>query len=75
MRLFKVGRAELRSARRRRDLVLARQFIMYWMARLTTYSLPQIGRLIGNRDHTTVLYGKRSYVAKRAKMGRSLRSL
>lgn len=72
-RLFGFTRSEIRSDRRNRALVFARQFVMYWTARLTRLSLPQIGRLMGGRDHTTILHGKRSYVEKRLYMKRHLR--
>ncbi len=59
---------------RHRELALIRQAIMYWTARLTGMSYPAIGRLM-KKDHTTVLYGKDSYIAKRAKQGRTLREV
>jgi chromosomal replication initiator protein len=34
----------------------ARQIAMYCMRKLTSYSLPQIGRVFGGFHHTTVLY-------------------
>lgn len=71
-RVFRIRRDEIRSERRDRRVVLARQAIMYWSARLTMLSLPSIGRLMGGRDHTTVLHGRNVYPSKRAKMGRHL---
>lgn len=68
-----VSRKDVRSDRRNREIVLARQAIMYWSARRTRLSLPQIGKFMGGLDHTTVLWGKKAYVEKRAKMGRTLR--
>lgn len=73
-RVFKVTRNELRSDRRNAHVVLARQFVMYWVCRLTELSLPQTGRFMG-RDHTTVLHGRKNYIKKRAEMGRNLRSV
>jgi len=72
-RVFKVSKTEMHSNRRHRDLVFARQFVMYWATRLTLLSSPQIGKLMGGRDHTTCLHGKRAYREKRAAMGRKLR--
>jgi len=72
-RATKVTRKELRSNRRHRYVVLARQAVAYWTCRLTKFSLPQIGRLMGGLDHTTVLHSKTAYVAKRRRMGRTLR--
>lgn len=45
------------SARRNRTLVLARHEAMWRCKAETTFSLPQIGRAFGNRDHTTVIHG------------------
>lgn len=74
-RVFRVSSIDLRCQRRTRRIVMARQFVCYWANRLTTHSAAQIGRFLGGRDHTTILHGKQAYVAKRARMGRSLRSL
>lgn len=72
--LFKCKRADIRSDRRHRDIVFARQFIAYWSFRLTSLSSPQIGKFM-KRDHTSILHGKDTYVVKRAKMGRYLREV
>lgn len=74
-KLFRVKRGELYSSRRQRRLSLARHFVMYWACRLTTLSLPQIGRLMGGRDHTTIMHGRDVYPGKRAAMGRHLREV
>jgi chromosomal replication initiation ATPase DnaA len=71
--VFDISRKDLHGDRRARDIVMARQFVSYWAVRLTSLSLPQIGRLMGGKDHTTILHGKRIYPEKRAYMGRHLR--
>ncbi|MCO5072089.1 MAG: hypothetical protein M9944_12865 [Rhizobiaceae bacterium] len=71
--LFQLSKRELYSSRRHRSVAFARQFLMYWASRLTGLSLPKIGRMMGNRDHTTILHGKKAYVEKRAYRGRYLR--
>lgn len=53
--------------------MLARQAVMYWAVRLTGYSYPKIGRIMGGRDHTSIMYGATAYRKKREKMGRYLR--
>lgn len=50
---------ELVSQRRWAKLSFARQVAMYLCKKLTAKSLPEISRLFGNRDHTTVLHGVR----------------
>lgn len=74
-KVFGVSLMELRSERRNAQVADARQFVYYWACRLTPMSLGTIGRLVGGRDHTTVLHGKHAYVAKRAKMNRTLRTV
>jgi hypothetical protein len=49
------------SERRPRAVVLARHEAMWRCKQETTCSLPQIGRAIGGRDHTTVLHGVRMH--------------
>jgi chromosomal replication initiation ATPase DnaA len=56
---------DLKSAKRTRAYCQPR-FEFYWRARReTSLSLPQIGRISGGRDHTTVLHGVRKYEALR----------
>lgn len=72
--VFDVSMVDVKSDRRGRHVALCRQAIMYWTVRLTGYSYPQIGRFLGNRDHTTCMYGAHTYVEKRASAGRKLRA-
>lgn len=51
--------AELLSARRDNAICCARQIAMYLAKKLTKASYPVIGKYIGRRDHTTVIYGVR----------------
>lgn len=71
-RACKVQPAEIRSQTRNRDVVFARQAVIYWAYRRTRLSMPEIGRALGGRDHTTILHGTRAYPKKRAEMGRHL---
>jgi chromosomal replication initiator protein len=47
------------SSRRVRQVALPRQVAMYLAKKLTTLSLPEIGKSFGGRDHTTVLHAFR----------------
>jgi chromosomal replication initiator protein len=47
------------SARRARAVARPRQIAMYLAKRLTTRSLPEIGRKFGGRDHSTVIHAVR----------------
>jgi chromosomal replication initiator protein len=44
------------SARRSRHIARPRQIAMYLSKKLTTKSLPEIGRKFTGRDHTTVIH-------------------
>ncbi len=71
---FSLSVDELRSERRTQMIVFPRQVAMYLSRELTDMSLPQIGRLFGGRDHTTIHYGH-DKIAKRIKEDRSLYNL
>jgi len=53
---FNIQLAEMLSQRRSRPLARPRQIAMYLAKKLTTRSLPEIGRRFANRDHTTVIH-------------------
>ena len=59
MTAFDITKTDIESARRSRSIAYPRQIAMYLCRKLTTRSLPQIGKFFGNRDHTTVLYAVR----------------
>jgi chromosomal replication initiator protein len=53
---FEVKQIDLISERRAVAIARPRQIAMYLAKRLTTRSLPEIGRKFGNRDHSTVIH-------------------
>jgi chromosomal replication initiator protein len=53
---FGVRREAILARDRRPEVVLARQIAMYLARELTTHSLPEIGRGIGGRNHSTVVH-------------------
>ena len=53
---FNLTPQELRGIKRDRNVVFARQLAMYLSRELTNYSLPEIGKFFGGKDHTTVLH-------------------
>jgi len=55
-RVFGVSVAELNGRSRSAVIVLPRQVAMYLLREEANLSLPQIGSLLGGRDHTTVMY-------------------
>ncbi|MBV8938999.1 MAG: chromosomal replication initiator protein DnaA [Alphaproteobacteria bacterium] len=48
--------SDMHSARRSRSVARPRQVAMFLAKRLTTRSLPDIGRRFGGKDHTTVIH-------------------
>lgn len=58
-RCFALKVADLKSASRRKGVVLARGVAMYLARQMTPLSLEQIGAFFGGRDHSTVLHGCR----------------
>jgi chromosomal replication initiator protein len=54
---YNVSPDELSGASRKRTVAYPRQMAMYLARTETDASLPLIGERLGNRDHTTVLYG------------------
>ena len=65
LRAFGMARHELLAERRQRELVRRRQALMWVLYNHTKFSLPRIGRLLGGRDHTTVMHGVRKVDAER----------
>lgn len=54
---YNVSTESLYSTSRSRAIAFPRQMAMYLARTETGASLPQIGTQLGNRDHTTILYG------------------
>tara|TARA_B100002051_G_scaffold145025_1_gene137406 strand:- start:597 stop:1991 length:1395 start_codon:yes stop_codon:yes gene_type:complete len=53
---FNISLTDMLSQRRSRPLARPRQVAMYLSKKMTTRSLPEIGRRFANRDHTTVIH-------------------
>ncbi len=54
---YNIRLSELLGPTRQRVIARPRQVAMYLAKRLTTRSLPDIGRRFGKRDHTTIMHG------------------
>ena len=54
---FNTSTAEIYSDNRSRNIAYPRQIAMYLCRKLTSLSLTEIGKMMGNRDHSTVLHG------------------
>ena len=53
---FSVTTTAVNSRSRKRDIVTARQVSMYLSQKYTKMPASRIGKLIGNRDHSTVIH-------------------
>ena len=56
---FELTVEDLYGSSRSQVIAMARQIAMYLCRELTSLSLPKIGQLFGNRDHTTVMYANK----------------
>jgi len=55
---------EIMSQRRSADIVRARQVACFVSTKLTFWSLAEVGRFFGGRDHTTILHSVRKITGK-----------
>ncbi len=55
---YKVSVEQMTSSSRKREVVWARQVAMYLSKELTQHTLQNIGRLFGDRDHSTVIHAR-----------------
>ncbi|WP_445326771.1 chromosomal replication initiator protein DnaA [Sphingobium sp. AN558] len=62
---YKIDASEMRSKRRARAIARPRQVAMYLAKKMTPRSLPEIGRIFGGRDHSTVIHAVRTIEALR----------
>lgn len=62
---FHVKISDLKSRRRSKTLVHPRQIAMYLCRELTDASYPEIGRLFGGKDHTTIIHACRQITKAR----------
>jgi chromosomal replication initiator protein len=54
---YRISSDEIYGKSRTSAVATARQIAFYLCRTQTNLSLPKIGQIFGNRDHTTVLYG------------------
>ncbi len=56
-KFYNISVADMVSPSRNKELVQPRQVAMYLIRQETDASLPEIGGLLGGRDHTTIIHG------------------
>lgn len=69
---FGLTPADLHTSRKSRTIALARAMAMYLARKHTDMSFPQIGRFMGNKNHTTVILASRR-IAKTLQDGGNVR--
>lgn len=67
---YNVTTTQINSKSRKRDYVMARQVSMYLASKYTKMPASRIGKLVGNRDHSTVLHSC-SQVEKRLQVDKA----
>lgn len=61
-RKFGCSLSDLKSHKKTKELVLARQVVMFFMKKITQKSFRDIGMFLGKKDHTTVVHGYQKIV-------------
>ena len=64
---YNVSYLDIISHRRPVWIFIPRQIVMYLARTMTPLSFPQIGRAMGNRDHTTIQHGYHKIEARMEK--------
>ena len=54
---FSITQDQIKGKQRRKNFLIPRQIVMYVLREETSMSLSAIGKVLGNRDHSTVLHG------------------
>ena len=70
---YNVTTTQINSKSRKREYVVARQVSMYLAQKYTKMPASRIGRLVGNRDHSTVIHGC-SQVEKRMQVDKAFKA-
>ena len=70
---YNVTQTQVSSKSRKRDYVMARQVSMYLAQKYTKMPASRIGKLVGNRDHSTVIHSC-AQVEKRLQVDRAFQA-
>ena len=70
-KFFGVKVSDMESEKRAKNIAFPRQIAIYLIREHTNYSLPQMGRLFGGRDHTTIRHSYEK-IAEQIKTDREL---
>jgi len=56
---FSITKEEILSGKRKKELVEPRQIAIYLIREQTNKSLPEIGKIMGGKDHTTIMHAEK----------------
>lgn len=56
---FSITKEEILSSSRKKELVVPRQIAIFLIREQTTKSLPEIGKIMGGKDHTTIMHAEK----------------
>lgn len=70
---FNLELAQIQTTSRKREIVQARQITMYLSKKYTNYSLSHIGKVVGKKDHATVLHACKT-IKDQIEINKSFRS-
>ena len=62
---FSIEISDILGKRRIKELVYPRQLVMYLLRETLNQSYPQIGELLGGKDHTTIMHGVNKIITKK----------
>lgn len=55
--VFNIKISDLKSNKKNNSIVLPRQVAMYLIKKFTNLSFPEIGKVLGGKNHSTIIYG------------------
>ncbi len=70
---FGIKPEDISSKKRNSEFVIPRQVVMYLCRELTDASYSNIGKLVGKKDHTTIIHGAKK-ISEEIKMNEELRN-
>ena len=64
IKYYDISESDLKGTSRKKEIVKPRQVVMYLLREELEYSFPFIGKKIGGKDHTTVMYSHKKIKKK-----------
>jgi len=63
-RIYGINSADILGSKRSKDIAEARQLVMWMIKHNLDFSYPSIGKILGGRDHSTVMHGVQKITKK-----------